>query len=129
MQARSADHLTIIVSNLEATRNFYVGQLGLQEVKRPNFDFPGAWFAIGDFQIHATLTSPLAGLSGWGDREVKSIPRGHHFAFRIDSVDEALPQIIAAGLSIAAGPQTRPDGIRQIYLYDPDNHLVELFSC
>ncbi len=129
MQVRFADHLTIIVSDLEATREFYVGQLGMQEAKRPNFDFPGAWFSVGNFQIHATLTSEMAGLPGWGDREVKSIPRGHHFGFRIDSVDTALPQIIAAGLPIAAGPQTRPDGIRQIYLYDPDGHLVELFSC
>jgi hypothetical protein len=27
-----------------------------------------------------------------------------------------------------AGPQSRPDGPRQLYIYDPDGYLVELFS-
>ena len=32
------------------------------------------------------------------------------------------------GIEIASGPQTRPDGIRQVYFYDPDRHVVELYS-
>jgi glyoxylase I family protein len=129
MQVRSADHITIIVSDIDATRKFYVQHLGLVESDRPDFDFSGAWFVIGDFQIHATVASELAGQAGWGDRSVKSIARGHHFAFRIDSVDAAVEQLNAVNIPIAAGPQTRPDGVKQIYIRDPDDHLVELFSC
>ena len=32
------------------------------------------------------------------------------------------------GITLAAGPKQRPDGPTQIYVYDPDGHLVELFS-
>ena len=128
LQVLSFDHITLIVSDLEATRNFYVDVLGMHESDRPDFDFPGAWFEIGNVQIHATLESDLAGLAGWGDRNVKSISRGHHFAFEVQDLDAALAQVHSLGIEIGDGPKTRPDGARQLYIYDPDRHLVELFS-
>jgi catechol 2,3-dioxygenase-like lactoylglutathione lyase family enzyme len=100
----------------------------MTECSRPNFDFPGAWFAIGHVQIHATVAGELAGLPGWGDRQVKSISRGHHFAFEISDMDEALKAINKLGLKIGDGPKQRPDGAYQVYIYDPDGHLVELFT-
>ena len=122
------DHITIIVDDIEATRDFYVGLLGMKEMPRPDFDFPGAWFQIGNVQIHVTASSELAGLAGWGDRKVKSLSRGHHFAFQVKSVEKAFKEIQKLNLKIASGPKFRPDGIHQIYIYDPDDHLVELFS-
>jgi len=37
------DHFTIVSDQLEATRNFYVGVLGLVEGPRPPFPVPGFW--------------------------------------------------------------------------------------
>ncbi len=128
LQIRSFDHLTIIVSDLEATREFYVNQLGLSETPRPDFDFPGAWFSAGDVQIHATVASQLAGLAGWGERQVESVSRGHHFAFEVADVLAATDRLKELGIEIGSGPKTRPDGAQQVYVYDPDRHLVELFS-
>ncbi|MFK7769824.1 MAG: VOC family protein [Mariniblastus sp.] len=128
LQVQSFDHITLIVADLEATREFYVGKLGMTEHDRPAFDFPGAWFGIGNMQIHATVASDLAGLPGWADRKVKSISRGHHFAFQVSSVAKASEAAVQNGIEIATGPQKRPDGVSQVYLYDPDGHLVELFS-
>jgi len=128
LQVRSFDHITIIVSDLEATKNFYAEVLGMSEPKRPAFDFPGAWFEINGVQIHATVASELAGLAGWGDRKVISISRGHHFAFEVDDVVAAFNEVTKLGIEVGDGPKIRPDGAHQLYIYDPDGHLVELFS-
>ena len=128
LQVKSFDHITLIVAELAATREFYVNVLGMTESERPNFDFPGAWFEVGQVQIHATVADELAGLAGWGDRQVKSISRGHHFAFEISDMDAALAAIKKLGLKIGDGPKQRPDGAHQVYIYDPDDHLVELFT-
>jgi catechol 2,3-dioxygenase-like lactoylglutathione lyase family enzyme len=124
----SFDHVTIICADLEATRRFYVDFLGMVEVSRPAFKFPGLWFQVGNVQIHATQESPEAGKAGWGERGNKVISRGHHIAFAVDDVMEALKIVEAHGVRIASPLQQRPDGYKQLYLYDPDGHIVELVS-
>jgi catechol 2,3-dioxygenase-like lactoylglutathione lyase family enzyme len=124
----SFDHVTIICADLDATRDFYVGVLGMTEVARPSFGFPGLWFQIGNVQIHATQQSPEAGRAGWGDRGGRITSRGHHFAFAVDNVERTLEMVQTRGVRIASPLQLRPDGFKQVYLYDPDGHVVELVS-
>ena len=45
--ARTVDHITLVASDLEASRRFYVDVLGMREVERPDFGFPGLWFQLG----------------------------------------------------------------------------------
>lgn len=122
------DHITLIVADLEATRNFYLRLLGLTEVPRPGFDFAGAWFQSGQVQIHVTVSDERSGQPGWGDRQVTSISRGHHFAFGVADFQNTVSVLAREGISIADGPKVRPDGVEQLYIYDPDGHLVELFQ-
>jgi catechol 2,3-dioxygenase-like lactoylglutathione lyase family enzyme len=122
------DHVTIICADLEATRRFYVDVLGMTQVARPAFGFPGLWFQIGHVQIHATQQSLEAGQAGWGDRGGTVTSRGHHIAFAVDDVTKALKTIQERGVRIASPLQQRPDGFKQVYLYDPDGHVVELVS-
>lgn len=122
------NHLTLVVSDLDASRNFYVGLLGMEEVERPAFDFPGAWFQSGQTQIHVTLTDKNSGLAGWADRQVGRLSRGHHFAFQVENIHAAIAFLRGKGIEIKSGPKQRPDGPTQIYICDPDNHLIELFS-
>ena len=122
------DHVTIICADLEATRRFYVEVLGMSEVSRPAFGFPGLWFAVGGVQIHATQESPEAGKAGWGHRGGKVVSRGHHFAFAVEDVSEAIAIAQQRGVRTASPLQQRPDGYKQAYLYDPDGHIVEIVS-
>jgi glyoxylase I family protein len=39
----SLHHLSVSVTELERAKRFYREVLGLREVERPAFDFPGAW--------------------------------------------------------------------------------------
>lgn len=122
------DHLTLVVASVENSRKFYVDQLGFTEVQRPAFSFPGAWFEIGQSMIHVTESDDLSGKAGWGDRAVTRTSRGHHFAYRTSNFEQALRAIDSHEIEIASGPQTRPDGANQVYIYDPDRHLVEICS-
>src|SRR5215212_6846853 len=46
-------HCGLVVSDLERSRHFYGAALGLEELQRPSsFTFAGAWFALGDTEIH-----------------------------------------------------------------------------
>jgi catechol 2,3-dioxygenase-like lactoylglutathione lyase family enzyme len=123
------DHVTLICADLEATRQFYVDFLGMNEVARPAFGFPGLWFQSGNVQIHATQESSEAGKAGWGDRGGTKTSRGHHFAFAVTDVAKTLELVAAHGVRIASPLQERPDGFKQLYLYDPDGHVVELVSA
>jgi len=62
-------HLAIKTSNLDATRAFWVQVIGLREVARPDFGFPGAWLACpqpgGQAIIHVYAGGLVPGTSLW----------------------------------------------------------------
>ncbi len=128
INVRSFDHVTLICADLEATRRFYVDFIGMKEVPRPAFKFPGRWFELAGVLIHATQSSPEAGQAGWADQGNTIVSRGHHIAFAVDNVADTLPFVEQHGIRIASPLQQRPDGFKQLYLYDPDGHVVELVS-
>lgn len=126
--ATSFDHVTIICADLDATRRFYVDVLGMSEVARPAFKFPGLWLQLGTAQIHATQENVEAGRAGWADRGNTVVTRGHHLAFAVEDMAAALKLVEGHGVRIASPLQQRPDGYQQVFLYDPDGHLIELVS-
>lgn len=128
IRVRFIDHVTIVVKDLERARQFYVGVLGMEDVPRPGFGFAGAWFQAGPSQIHLIEESEASGPAGLGRSTGKSVSRGHHFAFEVADALAAARMLADQGIAIAAGPKQRPDGPTQIYVHDPDGHLVELFS-
>lgn len=122
---KSLDHVTIVVRDLTAARRFYVDVLGMQEVARPAFSFPGQWFQAGATQIHTILESPGSGPAGQGGGNNS---RGHHFAFVVDDAEAWLQRLSAYGVAPISPPRHRPDGAVQVFVQDPDGHLVELCS-
>ena len=49
---KTIHHISLSVTDLEQSGHFYGAILGLEEINRPDFDFPGAWYKIGDQQLH-----------------------------------------------------------------------------
>ena len=128
VRVKAIDHVTIVTKDLEKSEHFYQHVLGMEPIDRPNFGFPGTWFQAGSTQIHITLESPQTGTAGLPRCNGTDAARGFHFAFEIDDCDQAAVLLREAGIEIAVGPKSRPDGPRQLYIYDPDDHLVELYS-
>ena len=128
LSVKAIDHIAVIARDLERSRRFYEDTLGMEAVPRPDFPFAGLWFQAGNTQIHVIEQADEAGPAGPAPFQGTLPSRGSHFAFEVASCDEATAKLIEAGIEIVAGPQSRPDGPRQVYVHDPDGYTVELFS-
>ena len=128
IRVKAIDHVTVVVSDLERSSKFYVEVLGMQPVSRPDFGFPGQWFQAGQTQVHMNLASPEAGAAGLRSLGTTDLTRGFHYAFQVDDCRAAAARLDAMNIPVTLEPRNRPDGAVQMYLYDPDKHLVELFS-
>ncbi|QNF33702.1 VOC family protein [Adhaeribacter swui] len=110
------NHVALHVQDVAVSCRFYGELLGFRALPRPAFDFPGAWFALGPHQeLHLIGDRALA---------VHSHHRGNHFALKVATIKETEEHLRAAGLTFM-GPKKRPDGMWQIFLTDPDGHVLE----
>lgn len=125
---KSLDHATLVVKDLERSRQFYVDVLGMREVPRPAFSFAGSWFQAGATQIHLILEFKGSGPAGNLLAQEKRNSRTHHIAFLVDDAAAVLPLLKDAGVNVLSGPKPRPDGYIQVFVTDPDGHVVELCS-
>jgi catechol 2,3-dioxygenase-like lactoylglutathione lyase family enzyme len=117
MNISQLNHVAIHVADVERSVAFYRDVLGLAQIPRPAFTFPGAWFRLGeDQELH---------IIGERTREVISHNRGNHFALMVDDFDAWERHLAARGVNLAPR-RLRPDGAWQLYVIDPDGHYVEL---
>ena len=127
-------HVLIAVDDLERARQFYTGILQLQELHRPNFEYPGLWYKIGDGQqeLHINVRSDATlRRNKWIDRN------DVHLALRVKSYRDTLAWLGGQGFrddvpdndlkKLQLRPNS-PAGYPQIYLLDPDRNIIE-FHC
>jgi glyoxylase I family protein len=113
MKLDGVHHVSLMVRDLAAARRFYVEALGLEEIPRPPFPFPGAWLRSGAQEIHL-IEEP-----GFEP------PAGQHFAFRASGLDALRERLTARGVEVR-GPIDVPGAGRQAFLKDPTGNLIEL---
>ena len=119
MNIHVLNHVAIHVSDVEKSCRFYRDILRLEPVPRPAFTFPGAWFRLGASQeLH---------LIGERAEPVSSPNRGTHFALQVDDLDAWERHLDSLGAD-RLPRQRRPDGAGQVFLRDPDGHVIELFT-
>jgi catechol 2,3-dioxygenase-like lactoylglutathione lyase family enzyme len=123
-------HVGLVVSDLDRSRAFYAGPLGLEEVPRPaNFTFAGAWFRFGGTEVHLLSDAHAAGGAGQPDPGAgKERGMTHHLAFEVDDLDAACARLAEHGVALEGGPMPRGDGYVQVFFLDPDGHVLELFQ-
>ena len=117
-----ANHLSVHVANPERSVEFYIRHFGLERLPTGSTTSTTRWLRAGSFELH------LVG----GRTATVSTPRQLHLALRVNDL-----VAVTAGLDAdrvqwgdLAGAQrvvqTRADGVRQIYLQDPDGYWVEV---
>jgi glyoxylase I family protein len=123
-------HVGLVVSDLDRSRAFYAGPLGLDEVPRPaNFAFDGAWFRFGGTELHLLSDAHATGGAGQPDPGAgKERGMTHHLAFEVDDLDAASARLAEYGVELEGGPMPRGDGYVQVFFLDPDGHVLELFQ-
>ncbi len=128
LHVKTLDHVTIVVKDLERSRQFYVDVLGMREVQRPGFSFAGLWFQAGTTQIHLILEFAGSGPAGNLLAENRRTSRTHHFAFEVEDANAAYDWLKQNRVTVLGEPKPRPDGYVQVFATDPDGHVVELCS-
>jgi glyoxylase I family protein len=123
-------HVGLVVSDLDRSRAFYSGALGLEEVPRPtSFRFDGVWFRFGGTEIHLLAEAHTTGGAGRGDPG-EGLPRGltSHIALETDDLAASCARLVEHGIELAGGPMPRGDGYDQVFFLDPDGYVLELFQ-
>jgi glyoxylase I family protein len=132
MEITAIHHIALTVTDIERSRKFYREILSIEEIPRPPFNFPGAWFQLGDSQHVHLIVHDRATF-----REKPLDTRDVHFAVRVPSYRAAVEFLRAKGYREDADPndpycmilQPRPTaGFPQIYICDPDRHVIEFNS-
>jgi lactoylglutathione lyase len=119
MTIEELNHVAIYVTDVQRSSDFYQHVLKLEPIPRPAFPFPGAWFRLGknqELHLIANLRSPF-----FPSHE------NNHFALRVDDLDRWERHLKDVGADFAPR-KPRPDGASQVFVRDPDGHVIELFT-
>jgi lactoylglutathione lyase len=121
-QSSAFDHAAFHVSDLARSAAFYQ-KLGIRRIEDPFKDDRHVWFSIGpQQQLHL-----IAG----GTENLKSDIQVH-IAIRVPSLSALIARLDQLNIryyNSKGEPQklsTRPDGVMQIYVQDPDGYWLEL---
>ena len=130
MKIEAIHHVSLSVTDLERSRQFYKEILRLEEIERPPFDFPGAWFAAGASQHVHLIVHPNSSF-----RTGKGLDtRDGHFAVRVPSYRQAVVYLWSRGYRenstdefkrLILQPYAKA-GFPQIYILDPDRNVIEI---
>jgi catechol 2,3-dioxygenase-like lactoylglutathione lyase family enzyme len=117
MAIQGMNHFTVLTDNLDATRDFYIGVLGLKDGYRPPLGFPGSWLYCGDQAVlHIIAGRPLP-----------EDPAGvlDHMAFSASDLSATTAKLKSRGIKYDLRKQ--PDsGVWQLFCFDPSGARVEL---
>ena len=118
MLTRGAHHVSLVVRDTERSRLFYGGLLGLEEIERPDFGIPGAWYQAGPIQLH--LVEPPQEVDS-GTPPAEFTVFASHVAFEIEDSDAVASALSGEGFEVKGVGS--PSG--QMFVRDPDGNLVE----
>jgi catechol 2,3-dioxygenase-like lactoylglutathione lyase family enzyme len=117
------DHFALVVEDLQQVGDFYGGVLGLEEIPHPSEPTGFRWFRIqGDTQLH------LIGK----ERVAKEDNKSEHLCLSVNDLDRFMAFLNEKGVPFWDWPgqegavTLRADGVRQIYLRDPENNWIEI---
>ena len=117
------NHLTISVKDLQKVTAFYRDVMLLEQIEEPFKVGRHSWFSLGPgISLHLVA----------GAKKVEEHLRGNHFCVSVTSMDafiDHLDQMDVPYFNSKGKPQvtqTRPDGIRQLYVVDPEGHWIEV---
>lgn len=117
------DHSALIVNNLDATANFYANILKLEEIPHPDRAPGFRWFSVdGNSQLHLI----------YKDTVVINKHKSMHLCLSTPNLDDFIAHLKASNIEYEDWPgkkgavTLRSDGVKQIYLQDPEGYWIEI---
>ena len=128
MPLENLNHVLVMTRDLEATRDFYVEVLGLEDGYRPPFAFQGHWIYLGD---HAVIhVAELRDYLDQRDRVQDGSANGatgsiDHIAFEATGLKDMIVRLEQHGID--AHHRKVPDlELHQVFVHDPNGVRIEL---
>ena len=117
------DHIALLVADLEESVRFLTDIIGLEEITNPMGGHTIRWIEIGDgrrFHVQA------------GDISHMRVEKQTHVALTAADFDATLSRLRNSGVAFSdmqgmpGAINTRPDGMRAIFLQDPNGYWFEI---
>ena len=116
MGIEGMNHFNVLTDDVDATRRFYIGIIGLTEGDRPPLSFDGAWlYAGGRAILHVSKAKLPSDRKGVID----------HMAFSATDLKGTVARLKAHGVQFSLNQQVGTR-IWQIFCHDPMGAKVEL---
>jgi catechol 2,3-dioxygenase-like lactoylglutathione lyase family enzyme len=117
MAITEMNHFTVLTDDLDRTRAFYEGLLGLREGPRPPLGFPGAWLYAGERPVLHVIAG----------RALPAERRGvlDHMAFSATNLAEVVARLESARVAYDLKRQAESN-VWQLFVNDPNGARVEL---
>jgi lactoylglutathione lyase len=136
---KSVNHIAILVSDVSKSSQFYRNVIGLEQIRRPNFDSHGAWFTMGNCELHLIKGKPVV-------HEGDDLVVGHISldAVNVGAVLAKLQKMnvpFRKNTSVPAGKDagsmnTNSNNdmmsskiVTQFFIQDPDGYYLEICNC
>jgi len=121
--SQTFDHMAIVVGDLIESKKFYVDVLGFKNIEDPTGNPLIDWVenARGQ-QIHMIE----------GDISAIKLTKSVHYSFSVEVLRPFIANLENRKVSFeswegeSGGITIRPDGVRQIYLQDPNGYWIEI---
>jgi len=114
-------HVSILVSDIKRSKVFYEEVLGFElSERRPDFDFPGEWYQVGETQVHLIVHEK--GKTLRGTTEIDS--RDGHFAIRVNDIEGFIKRMESHNVEFLNKRLNKTDW-HQVFISDPDGNLIE----
>lgn len=117
------DHIAIVVSDLSASAVFYSEILGLGEITNGTKKTNIRWFAFADgVELHLIEAS----------KEGIQLKKNIHLALAVEDIQGFVAFLNEKGVPYEDWPgepsqiSDRPDGVKQVYIQDPDGYWIEV---
>ena len=117
------NHIAVHVSDLETSKKFYASIVGLKEIEEPFKDGLHAWYDIGGGAALHIIEAPNV---------PTQISKVNHLCFSMEDMDSFIKTLQDTNYQFESWPgekgkvTIRVDGIRQIYIQDPDGMWLEI---
>ncbi len=118
------NHLAIYVADLQRSGDFYQNVIGLDTIPEPFHDGKHLWFRTGPGNSLHIIE---------GAENKKEYYKANHICFSVTSMDLFTDMLKKKGIGFEdfEGSKNnkvnvRPDGVKQIWLQDPDGYWIEI---
>ena len=117
------NHIALYVKDLNKSAEFYKNVMQLKEIPEPFHDGKHVWLRTGAHsQLHIIQ----------GATEVTEHDINTHFAYSVKNLQDFTKHLDEMNIKYgdwkgdSKSPTVRPDGVKQVYLQDPDNFWIEV---